>query len=552
MKYFLLLAFIFLFVQRADAGMTDGKVQFSLKDKILILKPDSGFHLNKDAPAKLIISSSKKTIAPEKKEKEEFNFALSEGEKDEMLLDFYVCDDKNTTCERHKLNFSINANVLVFNAQAGEKPKNITAYSAAPAVLNKHGFVVDNLEAGKKQAVNGKKLLLVDFSAPWCPACLRLETEVFGGKLFKGRTKNLVKVSLNIDESVNTEAQDKYNVTVIPTIIIMNADGIELHRIVDFRPAKELSAEIAVAVKNSNKFKSYEQYLSLADAGNKNAIRHLAIKAYERFNFKEADSWFKKINEKSLYAAAADISVSEKMTSASLVDNYKLYINAYPDSFDSIIWRNALANLKKESDEKEGVDELLKKNVSLINKALGNKELQKRMFKETAQGLFTSFEKEELYSKLIDVYNILGDKASESSSILLLQAMLSKHSLSIERTGEVLIAIEYMKQAKMKADVENWYKQLIAKNPASDLYPRKLARFYLQEQELEKALQQAQEAVKLSTHYLFWSYALLAKIQKQMKLMPEALATAEKALNMPEAKAVDNKNYVEELKQIKI
>lgn len=177
-NFFQLLVFIFSIAQGAYAGVTDGKIQFLLKDKMLTLKPDSGFHLNKDAPAKLIIISPKEIINPIKKEKEEFNFNLGDNTKN-LLIDFYVCDDKNTTCERHKKNISVIGNSLQINNPEEKLNSSSSAYSPAPALLNKHNFIIDNLEAAKAQAKKEKKLLLVDFNAPWCPACLRLETEVF-------------------------------------------------------------------------------------------------------------------------------------------------------------------------------------------------------------------------------------------------------------------------------------------------------------------------------------------------------------------------------------
>ena len=176
------------------------------------------------------------------------------------------------------------------------------------------------------------------------------------------------------------------------------------------------------------------------------------------------------------------------------------------------------------------------------------KNCKKKVFNETAQGLFTNFESEELYSKLVETYQLLKEKPSELAAILMLQEKILKHPLSADRTGEVLMAIDYMKAAKMNSEVEKWYSQLMEKNPVSDLYPRKFARFYLKEKNYVKALPIAERAVKLSGHYLFWSYVLLAQVQKEMNLKAESIATASKALALPEAKDASNKEYVDQLK----
>lgn len=544
-KNFLMLALV---CSMAEARLTDDKVKLTVADEILTIKADPGFHLNIDAPAKMLMVPTRKKSLPTKKEINEFQFSLKGVGASEIALDYYVCDDKLTTCERHKENYVVTNNTLTAKASTNDNGEKSEATSASKISLNPHHFIVDNLEAAKAIAKKEKKLIFVDFSAPWCPACLRLETEVFSQKSFQAKTKKLIKVSLNMDEKSNTEAFEKYGVNVIPTMIIMNADGEEIYRMVDFRETNELLTEMKTALKKSKEHKSFESYLILAEAGNIKAIEYLAKKAFERFDFKNATLWFKKLPGTSLSSAAADIGNQEKENSKWLDESYLKYITTYPESFDSIVWRIELAKLKT-PEEKNAIDSLLQTNINLINKALMNKNLQKKMFKETAQGLFTSFETEELYSRLVDSYNIKGETIAEATALLTLQEKLAKHPLSAEKSGEVLLAIDYMKAAKMKADVEKWYRKLSEKHPESDLYPRKLARFLYQEKQFANALPIAEQAVKLGSHYLFWDLIILAQVQQELKLT-EAKATATKALAMSEAQEESNQSYVSELKKI--
>ncbi len=532
----------------AEARITDGKVKLTLKDKTLTLKADPGFHLNTNAPAKLLVMPSNKKILPTKKENDEFQFLVKESDLKELALDYYVCDDKLTTCERHKENYAIVDNSLVAQAAVSEKLETPVQTSDSKIILNSHHFIVDALESAQPLAKKEKKLLFVDFSAPWCPACLRLETEVFGQKAFLSQTKNLVKVSLNMDVLVNDKAFEKYGVNVIPTMILMNAEGDELYRMVDFRATKELLKELSLALKNSKDYKSYEQYLILAEAGNPDAIEYLAMKAFNRFDFKNADLWFKKLPKISLYSAAADVGNQAKENANSIAESYKKYIAAYPTSFDSIVWRNELAKLM-DQQQKNSANSILQTNIDLIKKALADKKFQKKIFQETAQGFFTSFETEELYSRLMDAYQLKGDTVAEATSLLMLQEKLAKHPLSADRSGEVLIAIDYMKAAKMKKEVGNWYLKLSDKYPESDLYPRKLARFLYQDKQFAQALPIAEKAVNLGNRYLFWDLIILAQVQQELKL-PEAKMTADKALAMREAQEESNNSYFLELKKI--
>ena len=367
----------------AQARITDGKAKISLQNQSLIVKVDKGFHLNIDAPAKLIDPTSQKVVLPAKKNNDEFIFSLNEFKPIEITLEYYICDNKNTTCEQHKENYSIENNILKLRIAPLENTEIKQEAILGKIIFNKHHFIADNLEAAKARAKKEKKLLFVDFSAPWCPACLRLETEVFGKKNFQENTKNLIKVTLNRDLDNNKNSYDHYKVTVIPTMIIMNSEGTELFRIIDFRETKDLVSDIKKSVKNLKSTKSYDEYLTLANTGNKDAIRHLAMRAYDMYDHKEALEWFKKLNEESLFFAAAEINVEERDNSKDLIESYRKHIVKYSDSYDSIVWRNELAKFLQTQNTTESTAEakvLLQANIVLINKIIEDKKLQKKGF----------------------------------------------------------------------------------------------------------------------------------------------------------------------------
>jgi thiol-disulfide isomerase/thioredoxin len=553
MTHFKKIAFLFSLVfTLSEARVTDGKIKLTLQDKVLVLKSEPGFHLNEKAPAKLIFADSKKTVAPSKKEKLEFRFPI-DVTPHEIALEYYVCDDANTTCEQHRENYStLNNQLTKLNKSVATTQTSAESTTTGP-VFNKHHFIVDNLESAKSIAQKSHKLLLVDFSAPWCPACLRLETEVFGEKKFQALAQKIVSVSLNIDNPVNIEAHDLYKVTVIPTLIVMNSEGEEIDRIVDFRPTDELISILTQSLKKDHNVDGYNKLLLRANIGDKLAMRALALRAYNMYDLEEADSWFKKIEEKSLFSASTDIQIQEKNKTSTLIDSYKLYIAQYPESFDSLNWRlELIKELSPLAKNCTFCKTLSEDNITLINKALTNRKFQKKLFKETAQGIFSPFEEIELVSKLVETYQLLGEKTLSENAIKDLKKLLSKYPLSVKKTGEVLLALNYMLVANMNTEIEKWLTLLIEKNPDSDLYPRKLARFYVREKSFQKALPWALKAVRLSSLSPFWNYVILAQVQKELKLQTEALETVEKALALPEAKEKKNKSYVEQLNKIKI
>src|SRR5688572_27284720 len=105
MKYlFLVLAFS----SAAFAGITDNQVEFKVEKQQIQITPKAGFHLNKDAPASAVIDDLEALNKPVTKT--EKLFAFKKGEKSKKaVLSFYVCDDKQTVCEKHDKTLDLNS-----------------------------------------------------------------------------------------------------------------------------------------------------------------------------------------------------------------------------------------------------------------------------------------------------------------------------------------------------------------------------------------------------------------------------------------------------------
>lgn len=97
------------------------------------------------------------------------------------------------------------------------------------------GWVTD-FEAAKKQAAEGKKDLLLDFTgSDWCGWCIKLNEEVFSHEPFKKGTKDkFVLVELDFPRKTELEAklkeqndalQEKFQIQGFPTILLCDATG---------------------------------------------------------------------------------------------------------------------------------------------------------------------------------------------------------------------------------------------------------------------------------------------------------------------------------------
>src|SRR5690606_3532825 len=93
-----------------------------------------------------------------------------------------------------------------------------------------------------------KQLVLIDFSARWCPGCVRYEADIFPTQEFKRATKKFVKVKIDVDRFENFGLAERYKIVGIPTLVIVNWEEKEIDRLVDFAPIEKLTPFIASVV----------------------------------------------------------------------------------------------------------------------------------------------------------------------------------------------------------------------------------------------------------------------------------------------------------------
>jgi thiol-disulfide isomerase/thioredoxin len=560
----LILAFSLLVVSsNSFARLSDGKAHLKLKGSQIVGSVDQGFHFNKDAPAAVVIGDE--TVDAVKKDPKEFIFDASKAMKKSFAVNFYVCDDKNTVCESHEEKYQITGGKLVAMAAVGSSDK-VAAKDAvkepakeiaeAPLKKNAHGFYQDSFNAALKLAAKEKKLLLVDFHAPWCPSCIRLDSEAFGEPVFQNATAKYIKISLNVDKVQLKEISKKYDVKAIPTIIVMNAKGEELTRILDFKPASVLVQELAKFQAGSKA--TMADLRKKAEAGDVTARKDLAEQAYAALKYDETVKWLTPLNEQSLLLANSEIRAGEnanedKKKSAELKKIYEKWIAVYPHSFDAIEWRPDFMRLIK-GDSKEAsaeVKKIGKENVAEIEAMLASDSARDAALAVSKMGDITGFEKAELLSMLVDSYKLMDETKKSDQAAALLAKEIATFKLSEKHPGQVLVASRYMKTANMKSERKAWMEKLVKAYPESDVYCRNMYRLYAEDKQFDQALPYAQKATELKSDSALYNMQNLASVYKELKLTKEASSTIEKALGMPEAKLESNKSTVTSLQELK-
>ena len=223
--------FIFLLVFQANAvPRTEGVLKTELIASELLATVKEGFHFNEKAPNAVIVDDQR--IRPTRISAREVAFSALPEKFSKGQAAFYICDDALTFCEtRH----------VEIKGKGGAKSGKISAdVPKNRGRVNAHGFIEDDFNKAILLAKRKGQPILIDFSARWCPGCVRLETEMFGTSEFKKATAKFVKLKVDVDRFENSVLSEKYQVRGIPTLLVVNAEQEEIDRIVDYQPLEIL------------------------------------------------------------------------------------------------------------------------------------------------------------------------------------------------------------------------------------------------------------------------------------------------------------------------
>lgn len=541
----------------AFARLSDGKVSFVVSSGKIVGSVQKGFHFNKDAPAAFVMKGAE--IAPLVKEEQQLVFALPAKEREAFELGFYVCDDKKTVCEEHKMSFVVDSGKLKPATEVAAKVvsnKEPVTKMSGKAVKNHHGFIVNDLEAAKSLAKKTKKNILVDYGAPWCPACVRLETEVFGTKQFKGATKDLILAYLNADLTENKSFGKQYEIKAIPTVLLLNSEGGELYRSLDFVPAGEFAKRLLAAKKN---LKSRDELTKLAEAGDKSAMLLLAERAAASLDNETAVKWYLAAGSQSDRYALAEMNLwyskvsADKKMEDGFVAVHKKWIESKPLSYVSVSAANDWAGYLKRDTKGLPADlkTRLAENLEFLKKLTSSRDETVKWMAGLDSYIASPAERAEALVMRMTAADLLDNKTESEAAKADLVSEMKSLNLSEKRPGEIMAVQSYFRSAGMKAEEETWLLKLQNADPNNYVPYMRLAYYYSRNKAYEKALPQAQKAVELGPDLRLYNLKHLAEIQKELKQKEDARKTIDLALADPEVKADRFKDLLRSLEDLK-
>jgi thiol-disulfide isomerase/thioredoxin len=104
---------------------------------------------------------------------------------------------------------------------------------------------VKNYDDALKQAGEQKKFVVLDMSASWCGFCRKMAREVYPAQEFVDYSRSHVFVRLFVDTDPQGEQlAEKFGVRGFPTILVLDAQGKEVGRVVGARPSSRLIQDL--------------------------------------------------------------------------------------------------------------------------------------------------------------------------------------------------------------------------------------------------------------------------------------------------------------------
>jgi thiol-disulfide isomerase/thioredoxin len=501
---------IMLVAQSAIAGITDNQMNIKVTGNVIELKPNKGFHINDKAPASATYDNLEAIYKPKIKTEQKMTFHVLPKTK-KANLKYFVCDDAKTVCEQHAKEVVINKDAEMASAAATLEP--------AQKTTNTEKFV------------STEKPTLLIFSAPWCPACIRMATETYPEAAVKKLFSKMNVQKINIDLVENEAISKKYNVKAIPSLILVNTSGEEVFRWLDYQPAQKFAKELDSELKNKDDLVST---VRKADSGDKVAALKAAQIYSSQMSWEKAAQYYDMLKDersKNLKLSCevnllSDTKDDDDKAKSEYLLGLDKSIALTTSTIDQLRWKIDYFETKETPKEKRDTVSL-QKVIADLNKLLSDQKIAQE-FQQSTIGDMTGFEKIETLDMRGRVEDLLGLSEAKKETQKQMLSTLLKQKHDVKFPGRMINSIYYFTQAGSPTDAEKLIQKLVAANPKSYVYYQRYASFLTGQKRAEEALVQIDKALQFKEGNEPQLNVAKIKILKNLAKKTEALALVEK------------------------
>jgi thiol:disulfide interchange protein len=103
-----------------------------------------------------------------------------------------------------------------------------------------------SLEEALERAREQERPIMIDVYADWCVWCKRLDSDTYSNKDVVAKAGEFV--SLKLDADAHRSWVSRYQVGGLPTILFIDPDGKEIHRVIGYKPPGQFVSEMEVAL----------------------------------------------------------------------------------------------------------------------------------------------------------------------------------------------------------------------------------------------------------------------------------------------------------------